>query len=150
MKEVAFAPADNRDRQQLIDLLGKQLKEQDIHITTARLAATVDGVLDHPHYGFFHVARSASSVIGAAYISYVWSLKHFGKSAWLDELYVDPEYRRSGVGRELMLAAIDKARRDGCHAVDIEVTKGHAFAEHLYSQTFSEVPRTRWEMPLVE
>lgn len=150
MKEVAFAPADGRDRQQLIDLLGKHLQEHNIHVTAARLAQTVDGVLDHPHYGFFHVARNVSDLIGVAYVAYTWSLEHFGKSAWLDELYVAPEYRRSGVGRELMLAAIDKARRDGCHAVDIEVDSGHTFAEHLYGQTFAEVQRTRWVMPLVE
>lgn len=150
MKEVAFAPADGRDRRQLIDLLGKQLQERDIRLPPARLATVVDGVLDHPHYGFFHVARNAGEVIGVAYVAYTWSLEHFGKSAWLDELYVAPEYRRSGVGRELMLAAIDKARRDGCHAIDIEVERGHAFAERLYSETFAEVPRTRWVMPLVE
>jgi GNAT superfamily N-acetyltransferase len=151
MKEIAFAPADREDRAQIIDLLTEQLEEHGVTVSIARLAAAVDGVLDDPALGFLHVARAGRIVMGVAYVSAIWSMEHMGKSAWLDELYVDPDYRGEGVGTELLLAVMERARRDGCAALDLEVYSTHAQAERLYQrQGFRRLSATRWQLKLAE
>lgn len=151
MIEIAFAPADREDRAQIIDLMRDQLEEHGVAVTRARLAAAVDGVLADPALGFLHVARVGRKVVGVAYVSIIWSMEHMGKSAWLDELFVDPDYRGEGVGTELLLAAIDRARRDGCAAVDLEVYATHAAAESLYQRHgFRRLSATRWQRKLSE
>jgi GNAT superfamily N-acetyltransferase len=151
MREIAFAPGDRDDRGQIIDLLRAQLEDHDVAVSTARLAAAVDGVLEHPERGFFHVARTGRTVIGVAYVSYIWSMEHMGKSAWLDELYVDPDYRGEGVGSELLFAAMDRARREGCIAMDLEVTHHHARAEGLYRREgFRQLSANRWQKKLTD
>ena len=50
----------------------------------------------------------------------------------LAELYVVPEHRGRGVGRELMRAAIDEARRRGAERMDIGVDEPDHPARGLY------------------
>jgi len=145
VKEIAFAPADRGDRQDILDLLQAQLDEHGARVGIARLARTVDAVLDQPELGFLHVARTRTGVVGVAYVSMVWSLEHAGRSAWLEEIYVDPEHRLQGVGTELLHAVVERARRLGCAAMDLEVDADHARAEGLFERAgYRRLPRARW------
>lgn len=151
MKEIAFAPADPADRDEILARLQEHLREEQVAVAVAPLAQAVDGVLGDPEHGFFHVARTGHTVIGIAYVALVWSLQHAGRAAWLEQLYVVPEWRGQGVGRELFAAAMERARWKGCVAVDAEVTSDHARAEHLIqSEGFTPVVRSRWARRLAD
>jgi len=149
VKEIAFAPADHGDRQDILDLLQAHLDAHGARVGIARLARAVDAVLDEPALGFLQVARTPTGVVGVAYVSMIWSLEHGGRSAWLDELYVEPEYRMQGVGTELLHAVMERAHRLGCAAMDLEVDAEHARAERLYERAgYRRLPRARWVRPL--
>lgn len=149
MTEIAFAPADIADRRQIMNLLWNYFNDRGMTVTDGRLAGIVDGVLHHPDHGFFHVARSSSIVVGLVCVHYGWSLEHYGKSAWVDDLYVRADFRRHGVGTQLILAAIERARRAGCHAVDFEVDMDHEWAAELAErQGFQSLERKRWVLNL--
>ena len=143
--EVTIVLASSADREELLELLGAQLEEHAIDVATESLARAVDGVFADPERGRFLVARLEGTAVGVAYLSYLWTLEHGGKSAWLDELYVVPARRERGVGRELLRAACDRAARDGCAAVDLEVEASHARAARLYAREgFRPHQRARW------
>ena len=59
----------------------------------------------------------------------IWSR---GRECHLAELYVVPEQRGLGVGRALMEAAIDEARRRGAETMDIGVDEPDQAARRLY------------------
>jgi GNAT superfamily N-acetyltransferase len=150
MTEMAFAPADSGDRRQIISLLNHYYSDRHLVATDDRIARIVDGILDHPEHGFFHVARTNTIVVGLVCVHYNWSLEHFGKTAWIDDLFVRSDYRNSGVGSHLLLAAIDRARRAGSHAIDFEVDEHHEWAGLLAQQQgFERMTRTRWVLNLV-
>ncbi len=80
---------------------------------------------------------------------FTWTLEHGGRSAWLEELYVQPEYRGRGIGQKLLAAAINRAREEGCRAIDLEVDRGHPRASHLYDREgFVRLARTRWVLKM--
>jgi GNAT superfamily N-acetyltransferase len=67
----------------------------------------------------------------------------------LDELFVNPQRRRGGIGRRLTEAAMAVARERGCLALDLEVEPGHDDAERLYENMgFHRHRRVRWVKPL--
>jgi len=102
-------------------------------------------MLHNENLGFFLLARAGEQSIGVADVAFTWTLEHGGKSAWLDELYVAPEYRGKGIGAALLRAALETAQRSGCAAVDLEVDEAHARAENLYKREgFEPLHRTRW------
>jgi ribosomal protein S18 acetylase RimI-like enzyme len=50
------------------------------------------------------------------------------------ELYVAPARRGRGLGRALMEAAIDLARRRGCDFMDLGTSEDDVAARHLYER----------------
>lgn len=140
-----IAPATASDLHAVVNLLAAQMAEHDIAISREGIAGAVHGMLADPRRGFILVARDGAAVTGLAYVSFTWSLEHGGLTSWLEELYVLPGRRDQGIGRALLLAALDAARAAGCAATDLEVDAAHRRAERLYEREgFHPLPRARW------
>jgi GNAT superfamily N-acetyltransferase len=144
---IRLATAD--DEAALLPLLESQYREHGIALEGEPLAAALRGMLAEPSRGRILVASAAGVTVGVAVLSFIWALEHGGFSAWLDELYVEPRSRGRGIGRALLLRAIDEARGLGCAAVDLEVERSHRRAERLYSREgFCRHSRSRWVLSL--
>jgi GNAT superfamily N-acetyltransferase len=142
-------PATAKDRENIIRLLAAQLAEHDIELHADHLANAVDGFFDDPRRGRILVARQEAEVVGIAVLAYTWTLEHGGKSCWLDELYVQPEFRVRGLGTLLLRTAIELTTADGCIAMDLEVESSHARAANLYlREGFHPRTRSRYLRPL--
>lgn len=142
---VTIELASEADSEALLRLLGAQLDEHAIAVDAGSLGRAIDEVLSDPERGRFLIARIDGEPVGVAYLAYLWTLEHGGKAAWLEELYVAPERRERGLGTKLLKAACDRARLDGCVAVDLEVEASHARAARLYAREgFRPHQRARW------
>jgi GNAT superfamily N-acetyltransferase len=133
------------DLTQIIQLLRTQLEEHDIVLTTQALERATSGLIENHALGRILTARSDGVLVGVAVISFLWTLEHGGPAAWLDEVYVEPARRGAGFGRQLVEAAMQVARDNGCIALDLEVDPGHEAAERLYEHMgFRRHRRVRW------
>ena len=76
-------------------------------------------------------ARSLLAVMGEKIIGYIiyWSLPH---ELDIHNLAVHSAYRRRGVGRSLLQAVIDEAKRENASRVTLEVRKSNETAQRLY------------------
>lgn len=142
-------PARPEDLADLVALLGAQFAEHAIELEPEALQGGLLGLLDTPGRGAVLVARDdAGAAVGIACLSYIWTLEHGGRSAWLDELYVAPTHREHGVGTRLLRAACAFAIAQGCAAIDLEVDADHARVERLYEREgFRKHRRARWVKP---
>jgi GNAT superfamily N-acetyltransferase len=132
-----------------LPLLRVQFDEHRIAIDEGALERAVRGLVDVEGRGRMLLAREGKSVIGVAVMAYTWTLEHGGRVTWLEELYVVPERRESGIGTKLLHRAIEVARADGCLAMDLEVDADHARAEGLYvREGFGSLPRRRFAKKL--
>jgi len=133
------------DRRALAALLVAQFREHRIAAPRARVDRAVAGLLRHPDRGRFLVAALAGRPVGLAALSFVWSLEHRGRAAWLEELYVEPGHRGRGIGRALLRAACRAAGAKRAAAVDLEVDGAHRRAARLYAREgFRPLDRARW------
>ncbi len=143
--DIEISTVDSHEQKMLGRLLAGQFEEHHIQVRSDDLEKAIAAVIDDENLGFFLVAKKGHKIIGVAYVSYNWTLEHGGKSAWLEELYVIPEWRNRGVGQSLLSAVIRRARACGCAAIDLEVDQSHAQAENLYRRAgFSPLSRARW------
>jgi GNAT superfamily N-acetyltransferase len=139
------------DRDAVCDLLRAQFKEHGIDLPDRLVSAGLDGHFADTSRGAVLVARSENAIVGFAILATTWTVEHGGHVVWLDELYVLPSVRNSGVGTQLLEHALDTAREMGCLAVDLEVDVEHARAENLYARAgFRRLPRTRWSLSLAK
>jgi ribosomal protein S18 acetylase RimI-like enzyme len=61
-----------------------------------------------------------------------YSFEFRGRDAFVDELYIEPEFRRRGLGRRAMEFLEERARALGVNAVHLEVDRGNDAAAELY------------------
>jgi phosphinothricin acetyltransferase len=76
------------------------------------------------------VAEHDGAVVGFLVLSYVSALT--GLRAWIDDLVVDPEHRRQGIGRALVEAAIQRASRRGATHLYMDTGRGNPDARDFY------------------
>jgi len=144
-KMVAIRPVTREDRAAVLRLLAAQLAEHAIDMPNDGLARAVDAVMADPERGRLLVALADGRAVGVAALSFVFPIEHGGRSAWLEELYVEPGHRGRGIGGALLDAACTLAAACGAAAVDLEVDAGHARAARLYERAgFRPLPRARW------
>jgi GNAT superfamily N-acetyltransferase len=126
-----------------LPLLEAQYREHDIAMSGATLLRALRELLGGK--GLALIASERAAAVGVAVLSFSHQLERGGATAWLDELYVVPESRGSGVGRALLRRALREARREGCESVNLEVVRGHGRAARLYvREGFQRLPRTRY------
>ena len=149
LSAIAIRPALAADAERLTALLVAQLREHDIPTPASHVAASIAATLGDPARGFILAAEVDGVVEGVAYVSFATPLEHAGEVAWLEELYVTPEQRNSGLGRGLVEAVAARAEARGCVSIELEVTAEHARAARLYEREgFQPMRRAHWVRPL--
>ena len=140
--------AQTADLNTVIALLAEQFREHGISLSLEDLSRGVSGLLSDATRGRVLLAHDPEPV-GVAVVAFTWTLEHGGPVAWLDELFVLPERRCSGIGRALLQRAMAIAKERRCLAIDLEVDLAHGRAERLYEREgFTALSRRRWAKKL--
>src|SRR5436305_14662287 len=106
-------------------LLVAQLREHRVQTPEAKIASAVRGLLRHPERGRILVAVEGGRPVGVAALSFARPLEYADRSAWLEELYVEPAARGRGIGTRLLRAALRVAAEAGAAVGDPEVEARH-------------------------
>jgi len=131
--------------------LVEHLGELGIDASAKGLARVLEEVVGDSARGFILVARENGRVVGVAYVATILSMEHCGLVAWLEELYVTPDYRHRGIGTALITEVLKQAREAGIVAIDLEVDSRQSRAIAFYQQIgFRSLDRSRWVKELKE
>ena len=100
-----------------------------------RLRRGVEAVLQDPSKGFYTVAEADGAVVGQMMVTLEWSDWRNGTFWWLQSVYVQPEYRRRGVYRQLYERVLEaaRARKDIC-GLRLYVSQENAAAQQVYAR----------------
>jgi ribosomal protein S18 acetylase RimI-like enzyme len=107
------------------------------------IRATVRALLGDPMTEYLLAAsvpgEPASGVCQLRYRLSVWTGT---EDCWLEDLYVLEDARRSGMGRSLVSAALDRARGRGCRRIELDVNEENTAAIDFYrSLGFTTEPK---------
>ncbi|EDY19002.1 GCN5-related N-acetyltransferase [Chthoniobacter flavus Ellin428] len=149
MNPPTIAPATTDQIPALAALFEAQLREHDIDSPADGLIPVLQSLSEQPQHGFILCATCDGAVVGVAYAACILSLEHSGWSGWLEELYVLPEWRGSGLGSRLLDAVIAGAKERRWMALDLEVDSAHQRVISLYARRhFQPLSRTRFALLL--
>ena len=116
--KFSIAPAVVEDCRECARLLVGQLDEHGVDASAERLERLLEKVVASAERGFLLLARDRGRMVGVAYVATMLSAEHCGIVAWLEELYVAPDYRSQGIGTALVSAVLARARETGIVAMD--------------------------------
>jgi GNAT superfamily N-acetyltransferase len=141
--DIRLATAADRDA--AVALLVAQMREHAIPTPAERLGASFDHVVADAARGAILLAWEGQRAIGVAALTYAFPIEVGERTAWLEELYVEPAFRQRGIGTALLQSALDIIDAAGAVSVDLEIVAGHERVERLYARFgFERLPRSHW------
>lgn len=97
-----------------------------------RVAVQLKRLLSEPSLGVGWIAITEGVAVGYLLAVYVFSLEHLGITAEIDELFVLPSLRGSGVGAKLLEIAESEFRRARCTNVSLQLSRDNDSARAFY------------------
>ena len=132
--EISFREAVPSDEAALLRMM-RMLAEQEpgalvFHESLVRGA--LHKFLANPELGKVWLILEEQKPAGYVVLTLGFSFEYHGREAFIDELYIEPEHRRKGLGRQAMQFVAERAREMGVHAIHLEVDHGNEPALELY------------------
>jgi GNAT superfamily N-acetyltransferase len=97
-----------------------------------KLAALSRALIDNPAEGLQLIAYQDDGPVGFATLYWTWQTLHAARVGVLNDLYVVPPSRRSGVGRSLIERCRELCREHGAAKLVWETAPDNAAAQRLY------------------
>ena len=97
--------------------------------------AALDKFLGHAVLGHAWLLWLGEKPAGYVILTLGYSFEFRGRDAFIDELYIEPGFRRRGLGRRALEFLEEKARASGVNALHLEVDRGNDPAMELYRRT---------------
>ena len=89
---------------------------------------------------YFLVAEIEGEIIGFINFTTRKTILHPAPSGLIDELVITKKYRGKNIGKQLLLAAIEKCKKFGCCEVEVSTETGNTKAREFYEKCgFEEV-----------
>ncbi len=114
-----------------------------------KMVNSIDRLLKEKEYFNCFVAETQDKkIIGFAsyfFSYYTW----IGKSIYLDDLYVKPEYRANGIGTRLINQVIEFAKSTQCHKLRWQVSEWNKPAIHFYKKMGATIDNVEMNCDLI-
>ena len=150
MSTVVFRPAAREDEPVLLRMM-RNLAEQEpgaYFFDEPVVGEVLRRFLGDPSVGRAWVFYDDKTPVGYIALTFGYSFEYHGRDAFIDELYIEPQYRRQGIGRRTMQFVEERARELGVNAIHLEVDDGNDPAAGLYRRAGYEghdrFLMTRW------
>jgi GNAT superfamily N-acetyltransferase len=130
---TVLGSAARSDIPRLVELLGLLFsQEREFSPDPEKQREALEAILADRSRGRIFVAREGSEVVGMASLLYTVSTAEGGKAALFEDLFVDPKYRRKGVGAKLVSYVIQQARAEGVLRITLHTDLENDTALELY------------------
>ena len=94
--------------------------------------AALRRLLAEPRHGLVQVIEQGGEPAGYIVLTWGFSLEFHGRDAFIDELYIAPQHRGAGLGRDAVAWAELACREHDARAVHLEVEMDNEVAHALY------------------
>jgi ribosomal protein S18 acetylase RimI-like enzyme len=131
---VVFRPASLADEQELLRMM-RILAEQGpgaYFFDEPAVRNALRAFLADSTFGKVWIFSDGTTPAGYIVLTLGFSFEFHGQDAFIDELYVEPQYRRQGIGRRAVQFVEERARELGVQALHLEVDRGNDPAQELY------------------
>lgn len=88
--------------------------------------------ISNPDRGTIWIVKENNIPIGYIVLAIVYSFEFSGRNAFVDEFYLEKDFRGKGIGKKVMGYVTEEAKRMNIKALHLEVERHNEKALHLY------------------
>jgi ribosomal protein S18 acetylase RimI-like enzyme len=131
-RETIVQPADPADAVEIYTLIVRAFEESSLRFSVYQTSRAIAHIREEIEFGLaegsprFAIVRKARRVHG------FYNARRVGEEYFLVHVAVDPDGRRGGAGRRLLLHFEETARRAGCRRSALSVFESNRVAYHWY------------------
>jgi ribosomal protein S18 acetylase RimI-like enzyme len=126
-------PAQAEDIDALLPMIEQYWRFEAIEgFDVGRMRGILARLLEDASLGRLWIANVYGEPAGYLLAVYVFSLEHQGRTAEIDELFIVPQHRNLGIGRDLLSAAEEQFRAEGCTNVSLQIGRANEAARRFY------------------
>ncbi|MDQ0257988.1 GNAT superfamily N-acetyltransferase [Evansella vedderi] len=114
-------------------LMMEQMDALSSSVTEEDLLQTIDLALEEHSGAEIFVAETDNKIVGCAFLNSGIGLEKGGPYIWLNDLYVQREYRRQGIAKKLLLKVLYWAEQKGFKGIELETGINNAATKKLYN-----------------
>ena len=129
---VRVATAD--DIGPLVRLMDEFYAESGYPLDAQWATASFAALCSMPDWGRAWLAYSDGKPVGHAVLTVRYTMGHGGLSGYVDDLFVQPSFRRRGVASALLREVFQDCRTRACKAVQVEVGAANVAALAVYAR----------------
>lgn len=118
----------------LVGLMAEFHAESGYDLDREAAAKSFRRLLENPQSGGVWLAAIGDETAGYVVLTQRYSMDHGAFTAHIEDLYVKPSCRRSGVASALLSALMEDCRQRECMSVQVEVGHDNAPAVALYER----------------
>ena len=124
--ETSFRPVAKKDAQAVMDIYNREVLGSRVTLDLVPRTLPQQLVWIDEHQGAYPaiVATVGEQVVGFASVS-SYRIRHGYSTTVEDSVYVHPEYRGRGIGKQLLERIVERATVHGFHACMARIVEGH-------------------------
>jgi diamine N-acetyltransferase len=130
--DLKFREAFSRDIPMLLEYMRKFYALDHYPFDEAKARHNLNKFIFTPELGRMWVLEIDQKPIGYLALTFGFSFEYDGRDAFIDEIYLDDEYRGKGYGTKVMQMLEERARQLDVHAMHLEVERTNRRGEKLY------------------
>ena len=117
---------------------------EEIPLNDEKLESFFSRIQNNPDLKLY-IAEENGQSIGYATLSFSFSTEFGGKYAEIEELYIAPEFRNQGFGKEFIACLEKLAKTDGAKSVFLVASSSNQKAQKLYENLgYKQLPRIEY------
>ena len=132
---ATFHPLTAPDIDRTLDMMAKLYASGTDPFDPARARRATEKLLAEPEFGGVWMIDMDGAPAGYVVLLLGYSLEFGGRFGLLDELFVEPSYRGSGIGADALAFAGQQCRARGWQALRLEVAQENQRAISLYRRS---------------
>lgn len=148
-KEVCLVPVRASEEGVLKSYI-EALYEHDGHVDSfINIKEGVDSLLRNDALATPYFVKKGEIKVGYVILTRYHSVKKGGLTIFIDELFVEPEHRRQGIGKKMMHEILDIARGESARTLWAETEPFNEAAQSFFrSQGFRATTGRNFELPI--
>jgi ribosomal protein S18 acetylase RimI-like enzyme len=135
---LQFDPVCAADAETLLHM-ARAFHQEDGHPLDSEGEMAVAQIATGEPFARAWIVRQAGDAIGYVVLTLGYSIEYGGRDGFIDDLYLVPAVRGSGVGRQVLHFALSEATALGIKTLHLEVETGNESATRLYRSAGFEV-----------
>jgi ribosomal protein S18 acetylase RimI-like enzyme len=146
--EIAFRAAKPTDIEWLLTAMREFYAIDEYAFNEAIARAALEKFINDSRLGGLWLIEHEDKAIGYVALTFSYSFEFHGRDAFVDELFIDENYRGQGVGKLVMQFIEERCKEFGVEALHLEVERTNLAGQALYKKAgFKDHDRflmTKW------